>query len=411
MADPIIQQPTLTINTSASSVDQIFSDADAARESMFAQASEFFDGQGRVQSATPTPTSPAKPTQSPAEKPDTTTVKDTGKLPPPPIDAAPTKPAESTINDDDIPDFKQGETRAEQWNKLKSGYKDWKAKAADYEKKYKDALTKPQASAANEEIAQRLKQAEQERDSFLQKLEAVAVERSPRFEAMFKPRLDAAVSLAKNAVGPDHATRVEQLLQMPDSEWRTKALDDLAQNLSTLQVSRLGNAVAEMERIHAERQSFVQRGSETFKQWITEEQRSNEARRTEATQQAQSQFDAELNQWRGVEIFKHKDGDAAHNEGVNNRIALAKEIYSGNLPMNELARASVWAASGPHLAAQVKTLAQENAALKSELQSLRSAQPNIAHDTSQGSSEAAPDPNMSYADAIAQSVAQTGLLR
>lgn len=421
MADPIIQAPTPTIITASgqSAADQIISEADAMRESMINEAQEFFDGQGRVEpkaAAPPKSTPKSQATPQPAPQPAPPPVQK-GKLPgAPQLAQAPQQPhpTSATEDDPDLPrEYKAGSIRAEQWNKMHASRDSLKTQLTELQRQYQEAVTKIKASSPGEDITSQLAALRAERDDYQKRLESVAVERSPRFEAQFKPRLDAAMSLAKSVVGPEQATRIEQILSMPDSVYRNAELRAIAQNLvdDPLSLSQFGNAVAEVNRISMERQNAAAKSSELFKQWTSEEQQRAEQSRQATTQQAQSKFDSEFSQWQSLEFFKAKPGDEAHNAAVNNRISLAREIYNGGLPMEEVARASIWAAIGPDLAAQLTALQAENAALKAEGSSLRGSQPSIAPDSGDSGDEAPINPNLSYADSIAASIVREGLLR
>jgi hypothetical protein len=104
-----------------------------------------------------------------------------------------------------------------------------------------------------EEFVQKVKTLQQERDEYLSKLEAVAAERSPRFQAQFQPRIDSALQLAKGAVGPAQAQTVEQIFGMQDSEYRTQLINDVSSNLTDFQKGKFFNSIAEIDRVQGEK--------------------------------------------------------------------------------------------------------------------------------------------------------------
>lgn len=433
-ADPIIQQPTPTINPSA--LDNLASEADAARADFFKQADDIFSGRGTGQEATAPPrstpssdqgttsTPPAKPASSAASKTDDAGRPVSGKVPGPPSQSEPKAhgaaegkekvPATSTTSsspapdDDDIPrEYRPGSIKAEQWNKMHAARDALKAERDTL----RQQLQRFQEQGASEEVGKRLEALQRERDEFLNKLEAVAAERSPRFEAMFKDRQDAALYVAKSAVGPAAASKIEELLKMPDSEFRNAQLNELAEKLSPIQAGKLANAIAEIDKLNNERQALAARGSELWKQWQQEATEQQKLQRAQEAKLYEADFDQELSGWRGFDLFKQKDGDSGHNTAVQQRIDTAKAIFNGGLERADLARASIWAAIGPDLVRTTKGLQERLAALEAENASLRSVQPGVAGDAGGSSGEQPTDPALDYSKAIAAAAMREGILR
>lgn len=405
--DPIIE-----VTSGPQTVDQILADADSAQADFLAQASEAIESRGApVKPAAPpakpsAPSEPAKPALAPAPE--------KGKVPGPPVTAPAPKVEPAKIEDDLPQEYTPGKMQKSHWEKLKGLRDAAEAKAATLEKQLAELARKTtQTGQPQPELQARLEELQKSNDDLLGRLESVAVERSPRFEAAFKPRIEAAISLAKSVVPQEHAEEVAQLLQAPESAYRTNRLKEIAQSMDQLSVGALSNAYGEMNRINAEKNLATQKSRELFKQWSTEEQQRSENQRKTQTEEAQKTLHSEISEWqKSVGILQPKEGDDAHNRAVNSRVEMARSIFLGGLPMQDLARASIWASIGPDLAAQVSERDQRIASLESELSALRGAQPNTASDAGSSVDDAGePDPNLSYADAIARSVAGAGLLR
>lgn len=418
-SDPIIlpQQTTITadagLQAAMPNVSELLSNADLDREAFFKMASAEIEPQAKPPSD-PTPP-PAKPASKEAPKSDAasapTEPEQKGKVAGPPKSDATPQPAQTTASDDDIPrDYRSGSIKAEQWNKMHVSRDQLKAEVATL----KEQLQKAQTAGASEEITKRLESLQRERDDLTSKFEQVAFERSPRFEAQFKPRIEAAVSLAKDAVGHEHATKIEQLLAMPSSEFRNRQLRDIAKELQDdpLAIGRLSNAIGEIDKVNAEKQAYAQRGSETWRQWQEEDKSVRLQRTVQEKHRAQALFDQELQQWRGFELLKSKDGDANHNSEVERRISQAREIFSGEYDEPDKAKASLWAALGPDLASELLKSQKAYSALQKELNSMRKSSPTPASDASnQPSHDDGMPANMGYADALAAMMQRDGLLR
>ena len=420
-------------------------DADTARDELLSAASEYFDTARKAQlnpiaeklsaavvkqqnADTPDPSSPGSPAPKDAaqQKPSTGTHNRTEQTPPnhsstvakipgppsspekaqEPGEAGQSTPSASTAQLPDLSDVpgptEYGTKKVVRghWEKLHAAKDHWQKQAQEYEKKLAEAQ---QATVKSDpELAKRLEVLQGERDNLLARLEAVAVEKSPRFEAAFKPRQEAAVAQAKAAVGPEKAQLIEQVLQMPESVYRDQQIDAILTDLGPgVRGAKLAQAVADLDRVAAERHALAQRGSDVYKQWQSEEQAALQRQQQEREQQATRIFDAELTAWREAGYL---------NDGQE--VALAKSVFSGQADYQDAARASIWAVAGPKLAAQAMAHQKRVAELEAEVAKLRSVQPGTASDA--GSQMPGGDEmpeGLSYSDAIARLVQQNGLLR
>lgn len=364
-------------------------------------------------------TQPNAPTPPPSGTSPQTTAKP-AKIPGPPAPTADT-PAPAASDEGnrasasslpqpavtDVPgpdDYRPGKGGAENWKKLHSVVAHWEQVAREQEKqlaalKAAPPVTKP---VADPEITKRLDTLQAERDNLLARLEAVAVEKSPRFEAAFKPRVEAALAQAKAAVGPDRAKMVEEILSLPESSWRDQQLETILSDLGPgIRGAKLAQAVADLDRITTERQQLASRGSDLYKQWQSEEQAAFTRQQQEREATAAQVFTSELTNWQQQGYLKDEQD-----------IALAKSVFSGQADFTDAARASIWAVVGPKLAAQSMAASKRVTELEAELAKFRSVQPTATggSDTTLQHTDDLPD-NIGYGDAIGRLVQQQGLLR
>ena len=210
-----------------------------------------------------------------------------------------------------------------------------------------------------------------ERDDLQARLEAIAVERSPRFESMFKPRQEAAIAQAKAAVGPAQADRVASLLSLPESSYRDEQLESILNEIgpSTMRAQKLSSAVADIDRLAAERQTYANQSSQLFKSWQAEEIANSQRQQAERIKTITDTFNSTVDEWKR----SGADLDAPS-------IELARDVFMGKRDVREVATAAMWVAYGPRAAATALKLQQENAALQAEVSRLRGVQPGTASD-------------------------------
>lgn len=379
MPDPIIQSP----------VEEILINADTAKEDFFKQAGEAL---GERPQPTPEPSKPVAPPPPAASQPPTKP----GEVPR--IAPGP-DPSQHSNAVEDLPEDYEKLTgsKGEQWRKLHG----LRSAAEKRVKELESRLLETSKAVPSEDITKRLQELQKERDEYLSKLETVAFERSPRFQQQFQPKVEAALSLAKAAVGPSLASRAEEIFKLPDSEYRTRLIEDIAKDISPFSQNRLAVAISQLDQVNNEKAAFASQGSEIWRQWQQEEQQQLQQRSAQSRQQADNAFETELNSWKTSEFFNNREGDSAHNQAVERRINTAKAIYGGELDYSALARATLWASLGPDLVADSRAKAQRIAELESQISRQRSAEPGTG--TNSGGNDTQEDlSGLSYSDAIAK---------
>lgn len=406
-----------------------FAEHDAAREEFLAEAAQVFEDrrapinpiadklssatqklpeQKPVKSDAASSRPPAsQEAASPQSATDNGTPAKVGKIsgPPQPENAAAEASASATQPavvdpDADIPgpdEYKGGKGFVENWKKLHGARERWKNEALTL-KQQLEQIQKGQKpnGAPDPETAKHLASIQAERDNLLARLEAVAVEKSPRFEAAFKPRIEAAINLAKSAVGPERSKAIEKVLELPEGNYRDEQLDAMLQEVGGgIRGSKLTQAVAELDRIAAEKQALSSRGSELYKQWQSEEQANYQRQQQERQRQALGAFEEELKGW----------GSVVNEEDAK----VARDVFNGQADLQDAARASLWAVAGPKIASQAMAKDKRIAELEAELSKYRSVQPGKGNATAtQPVSDDIPE-GTSYSEAIARAVQQAGI--
>lgn len=317
---------------------------------------------------------------------------------------ADTKPAPDFS---DVPrEYTPGKTRAPQWDKLHAKADHYEALSTQRHQEIEDLRAQLEAARAatangtpSAEVAQRLQTLQSERDALRAQLEAVAGERI--FDVESKPRREAALYKAKQAVAPSDIKNIEMLLQTPGSAWREEQLNSIMAGLTPLRATQLANAVADWDGLDAEREAARARGGEIWKSNLSAQQAQQERANAERIARAASTFDAELKEWEVAGVTAEE-------------AAAARSVYTGqNATLQDASRAALWGAVGPRVASQLVEAQGRIAELEGELSKLRSAQPGVGAAAS-GALPTEPtdddDPSATgYAERIARQAMRAGL--
>lgn len=421
----------------SAALDAVTAESAESMAAMEAEAAEFFAARASqqaseslnpvaeaVEKAVAAPAKPSAPAK-PAAKPEPPAAKPTGKVAGPPAlkkaEAAPEKTAapakEGTKTepaaDPNAPDFSDvpreytpGKTRAAQWDKLNAKADHYEALSTKRAQEVADLQAALEAAKASTtpstDVQARLTALQSERDALQARLEAVAVERSPRFEAQFKPRQQAAIAQAKQAVGPENAAKIESLLSMGESSYRDNAVEELLASLPPLRATKLTQAVADLDRLSAERASLASQSGELYKQWLSEEQSQRERQNAERIAKATTTFDTEVKAWESAGI-------------TPDEVAAARSVYTGkDATLQDASRAALWGAIGPRVAGALQEANARVVELEGELAKLRAAQPGVGAAASgalpSGSGDDEDDPGITgYAERIARQAARAGI--
>jgi hypothetical protein len=341
----------------------------------------------------------------------------TGKVAGPPTLKAPvaaaetpkadSDPAKTTAPDiSDLPtEYTPGKIRAPHWEKLRANRDHFEAVAIQRNQEIENLRAELAAKSTAQpaaDVTERLAALQKERDDLVARLEVGFVEKSPIFEQQFKPRLEAALAAAKVAAGPADAERVATLLQQPESAWRDQQIEEVLVGMtSPLRASKLAGALAELDRIQAEKSAVIANSSQNFKLLQTRAQEAEARAQQERSHRLNSTFESELKEWEAAGV-------------TPDEVAAARSVYSGNgASLQDASRAALWGAVGPRVVQQLQTVQAEKAELEAELKRLRGAQPGVGA----GGSGALPstpddddDPNVtSMADRIAKQAMRAGI--
>jgi hypothetical protein len=216
----------------------------------------------------------------------------------------------------------------------------------------------------------------QERNELSARLKAASLERHPEFSQHYKDKIGSILERAKGIAGAEYADRIEALMNMPDSEYKTSALDDIFSDLSTSKQAQLGALIAQMDEVSGERSSQLQNADQTYEQLMSKQQekqnqwiKDNETVFGKVGETAKDWF-----------VFQEREGEAEWNNAVRDRVSVAKNIYLGESTPEQLATAAYMASSADFLYDTLTKELEAHALTKQQLKEMQGATPSIDSD-------------------------------
>ncbi len=259
-------------------------------------------------------------------------------------------------------DFKRVKHAADEgWKKAK----ELEPKVQEYEKELAELRKQPKHNA------EMIKQLTDDRDRYKGMFEQVAVEISPEFHAKYKTRLES----VKSTLPPETADKLMSLLQLPDSEMKRQHLSEMTSDMNEFQVAEIVAANRDVRSIINERQSELNKAQESLSK-IGEERNKKQQEHADALGKAfeETVTKAKVN----IPVFQSKEGDDTWNKGVNERLAVAKAIFSGDLNDTDKAEGALWAAAAPTFLAQLKQTTTELEEAKATIAKMQGSNPQIS---------------------------------
>jgi hypothetical protein len=275
--------------------------------------------------------------------------------------------------------------KAADWKKLKDARAaaekerdDFKTKLLSKENEFLQLQTKLKAEDKTPEFTKELESIKAEKDKLLEKLEAIDLEKSPRFAEAYSKAFTSASTRAKDAVGTDKAELVEQLLQMAPSKFRKERLNEIREDLTGIDQGQFDIAVAEWDRAQKDKADALANSKENFTKMKAMDaertQRENQLRQVSL----QATTSRALEVARAYKAFQVVEGDEAHNASVKQNEDRVAKFFRMELPTEELFTIPIVAAEGRRLAEKVvPALEKEVAELKAALAQASSATPRV----------------------------------
>ena len=273
-----------------------------------------------------------------------------------------TKTAEAPV-DDGIPSSIKSTKAAEEFKKLKA---ERDAVKAELEK----LKTAPKGTPETE-YQTRISAIEAEKNALSEQLRLLDIERHPGFQKKYDSRIEATHELIKVSAGQEGEV-LSKLLKVPQSEQRDAQIDRLISELPPSKAAKVGALMARLDEINTERNAELNDSKTRYESIVKQKQVESETALATAKAESEKVWANTAASARALEVFEPKDGDDAWNGEVNERLKLASQIFNGENSEEDLAKAALWAASGPKYRELLHAQIELNGRLQAELSKLKS---------------------------------------
>jgi hypothetical protein len=264
--------------------------------------------------------------------------------------------------------------------------------ASDKAQAENEALKKRIAELESAQNTEEVKALRQTLEQYEQELTVTALERHPKFKQYFDGQTAALLENAKSIGGE----KLANILQLPEGEHKKSLLKDAIIELDEVDRISLGGVITQLRQLNAQKSVELSKSKEALKALESERM----ARQKAEQEKAIKVIDSVLERWSdpksGNVAYQYREGDAAWNKAVDERKALARQMYSGTMDYEQLARGAAYAASAIELVSQLRGANAENARLKEEIAALKAAKPTI--ESGGGNDEG--DANMGFLEAV-----------
>lgn len=221
-----------------------------------------------------------------------------------------------------------------------------------------------------------------EYDQISETLTVTNLERHPKFKEQYVKPIETQIDRAKAYVPEGDRDQLAKILRMPIGDARANALDELVGDLPASRQAYLQNIVSRIDEISYERDQQLAEAKTSYEKMVEEESYLSEAKTAERNKALEKSFNTMLKQAQEeIGIYQLRDGDEEWNNGVRERVALAKKILMEQNTFEDAATAALWAASGGALVEQNAALVEHNRRLVSELEALKGAEPGAGGNT------------------------------
>lgn len=273
--------------------------------------------------------------------------------------------------------------KAADWKKLKALREEAEKKASEIQakydltaKEYEEFRKKVGDPARLEALNKRIAEVEAEREKMAEILKREAIEKTEEFNSHWNGKLSKAIAKAKEAVGEEHAERVEQLMALPPSKWRKAQLNEIREEVEGLDADMFAMAVANYDEAREGREAQLKDSKATYENLKNMRIQDSEAARKMAEQKNEAALAAVLSVAReSMPAFKRTD-DTDHNAQVDAAEQFATRFFKKQLSDSELALLPVLAMEAKRYSERVvPSLEKKVAELEAALAEYRGAQP------------------------------------
>lgn len=289
-----------------------------------------------------------------------------------------TPPAQNKPNDQTPPpsDDDSGEDKGKPVSRSAADFKLIKSERDAAKQQVAELLSKLSAYEELEGVKEKYDSLKSEYDQISETLTVTNLERHPKFKEQYVKPIETQIDRAKAYVPEESREQLAKILRMPMGDARANALDELVGDLPMSRQAYLQNVVNRIDEISYERDQRLAEAKASYEKMVEEENFLSEAKTAERNKALEKSFNAMLKEAQEqIGIYQLREGDEEWNNGVRERVALAKKILMEQNTFEDAATAALWAASGGALVEQNAALVEHNRRLTAELEALKGAEP------------------------------------
>lgn len=212
-------------------------------------------------------------------------------------------------------------------------------------------------------------------------LRMVAAERDPEMQRTFNTQRESLIEEAKSAVPGEVVAKVESILKRHGAAAAPHLRDLIREHeLDAFAQSQLASVVSGLRAVEANRERLVRESAENWNKLVTEQRLTSQRQQEQAQRQLQQALEERLALVQKENpLFQPRD--EAEKPEVEEAIAVAKRVATGEVDMEERLNVALSAAAYPRLAKAYQRLYADYSKLQSAAQSLRGAQPGAGERT------------------------------
>lgn len=340
-----------------------------------------------VMAPTPTtpPPAPTPPAAAPAPNPAAAT-NTSGSVPDfsPPVERNVTPPPPTAATED-------APTTAAQWKEFKAKEQ---ARYEALQKEYTELKTKSTTTAPNGDYETLKKQNEE----LNKRLAAHAIEKHPKFQEYFDGRIKQQVDTVAR-LGGDVGKKIATVITQPDSDHRNAILNDLMEQLSTVDRSKVGAVMVQLDNIQSERQAEIAKADQTYAKMNQDQTAQYEQRKGHIDKITNEVLESAR---KAIPLLQPRDGDKQWNQGVKSIEGQVRHLLHGKLEDRDVAKAAIWSALAPSLLQELNARNIRVTELEAHIAKLQAVSPDPSRPSGTPETKPVDDPNESFGDRVAR---------
>jgi hypothetical protein len=239
----------------------------------------------------------------------------------------------------------------ERQNHLEQQARDAQAKATEFEARVKEIEAKPPPAPTESLPAdvERIAALEKEVETLHREFMVTDITADPTFKAHFEGPIAEAIQEAKLAVGTENAEAIERILKLQDSDYQK---DQLSQFLTNIDDELTRDAVKDSLRTIKQTKKAQTKAIADAEKLKTDRETVRASKAQVLKKQLEDTFTNTMREMQdpktGFAPLQKRDGDAAWNAGVDQRVQQIKALLKGeNVTMKGLVDAAAHAICSP----------------------------------------------------------------